>query len=152
MTTDRPPRAGWCVHYQTPDDTLHSSAPVKVKCKAGVLYERVWTDSNGQPIPFERRPCFLDGIKPKPGAAPCKKLQCPTKEEADQAAAKSRERIGKVLTAMTVVEAWKKGQQKGPAAGSLDCPICGGRLHVSMASNGHTIGKCETEGCVEWME
>lgn len=35
----------------------------------------------------------------------------------------------------------------------MTCPICGGLLRYSVAAyNGHIHGKCETEGCVQWME
>ena len=35
----------------------------------------------------------------------------------------------------------------------VECPVCKGKLHLSHAAvNGHVWGKCETAGCVEWME
>lgn len=35
----------------------------------------------------------------------------------------------------------------------VECPACKGRLHLSIAAyNGHVHGKCETDGCVAWME
>jgi hypothetical protein len=33
------------------------------------------------------------------------------------------------------------------------CPICQGRIFLSIAGcNGHMHGRCETTGCVSWME
>lgn len=35
----------------------------------------------------------------------------------------------------------------------MECPECKGRLHLSKCSyNGHVWGKCETEGCLTWMQ
>lgn len=36
---------------------------------------------------------------------------------------------------------------------TVPCPICGGKLHMSISGyNGHVWGKCETENCASWME
>jgi hypothetical protein len=38
-------------------------------------------------------------------------------------------------------------------SGVEECPACKGRLHMAhVGFNGHTHGKCETEGCLAWME
>lgn len=39
-------------------------------------------------------------------------------------------------------------------ADSIECPTgCGGRLYYRVASvNGHMHAKCDTKGCVQWME
>jgi hypothetical protein len=37
--------------------------------------------------------------------------------------------------------------------GEIKCPTCGGCLHWSRApENGHVWGRCETEGCVAWIQ
>jgi hypothetical protein len=37
--------------------------------------------------------------------------------------------------------------------GIEECPVCKGRLRLSHAAyNGHVHGRCETEGCLAWME
>ncbi len=42
---------------------------------------------------------------------------------------------------------------KSNARGTIECPICKGKLHYTVASlNGHVHGKCETENCLSWME
>ena len=47
---------------------------------------------------------------------------------------------------------------KPRSVGSLCCPVCNGggkqerTLHWSMASNGHIHARCDTQGCVAWME
>jgi len=36
--------------------------------------------------------------------------------------------------------------------GTVKCPKCGGNLHYFIAGNGHVRGKCDTPGCLSWME
>lgn len=39
------------------------------------------------------------------------------------------------------------------ARGEMECPICQGKLHYTIAGyNGHIWGKCETEDCLQWMQ
>lgn len=47
-----------------------------------------------------------------------------------------------------------KRQHKGHSwSGVIECPCCGGKLHVSHAAyNGHVHGQCETDECLSWME
>lgn len=60
----------------------------------------------------------------------------------------------KFLVALEVAGQWKA--KRKPAQDRqeiIECPICKGRLHLNQSSyNGHCNGRCETEGCVEWME
>lgn len=35
----------------------------------------------------------------------------------------------------------------------IECPACKGNLHLSISKgNNHVHGRCETKGCVAWME
>lgn len=61
--------------------------------------------------------------------------------------------VAKTLAAMSVVPEIKRKHKGKSWAGVVECPVCKGRLHVSHAAyNGHVHGKCETAGCVSWME
>lgn len=94
---------------------------------------------------------------PFPGALP--KERCPFYEEPtpeqvdadrrDMDAALERHRV-----AMKVASAWRvKPKPVCDRSETVDCPCCGGRLHLSQAAyNGHVHGHCETPGCVRWME
>lgn len=43
-------------------------------------------------------------------------------------------------------------EEKGPE-GVVPCPVCAGSLQWTRAeSNGHIWGKCETDGCLSWMQ
>lgn len=41
---------------------------------------------------------------------------------------------------------------KPGTAGETECPVCKGTLVWRMASNKHIHARCETVGCVAWME
>ena len=48
---------------------------------------------------------------------------------------------------------WRKAHKGKSASEVVECPACNGKLHLSISSyNGHVHGKCETAGCVSWME
>lgn len=51
-------------------------------------------------------------------------------------------------------DAKAKGLKKGHGGtGSIECPICKGRLNYSVAShNGHIWGACQNPTCVSWMQ
>ncbi len=53
-----------------------------------------------------------------------------------------------------ITENWRvKPKPAADRRGVVECPCCKSRLHLSQSSyNGHVHGKCETEGCVSWME
>jgi len=39
-------------------------------------------------------------------------------------------------------------------SGVIDCPVCKkeNSLNFAVSSNGHIHAKCDTDGCVRWME
>lgn len=113
---------------------------------------------------FKETPCAL-GIKAKLGAKPCmdghkceSPLElCPKWERQSlESAIERHARIEASFRHMAivgpVVAEWRKRKPIGKQE-IIECPACGGRLHLSQAaSNGHVHGQCETEGCVSWME
>jgi len=55
--------------------------------------------------------------------------------------------IGKAVTNI------KAKHGKTNAKGTMGCPLCGGKLHYTVAAlNGHVWGACETKNCLSWME
>lgn len=63
---------------------------------------------------------------------------------------KTEEILRLVMPIMIGMKKRHKGQR---AKEVIECPKCKGRLHLSIAAtNGHVWGKCETEGCLAWME
>lgn len=62
--------------------------------------------------------------------------------------------LDKAVAALNVASAWRVTPKPANDRHEvIECPVCKGRLHLSQSAyNGHVHGKCETEGCVSWME
>jgi len=134
----------WCIYYRYNRDPK----PGENTCEAGIDLE-AWHGTK-----FASRPCFLDERgQSKPDAMPCPKIRRPTAEEI----AAHKEWIEKRMTLQGVVMVgiapWRSAHKGKSASEIVECPACKGRLHLSIAAyNGHVHGRCETEGCVSWVE
>lgn len=61
--------------------------------------------------------------------------------------------FGRIIDALKVIEPWRKKHRGTSHREVIECPCCKGKLHLSIAaSNGHVWGKCETAGCLSWIE
>lgn len=109
-------------------------------CKAGVRYDDV------KPLP-----CITEYLRGKPRV--CDKYEEPSADEVAAYRAMldaSMERHAKAAPVLMELRKKYKGQSW---RGTIDCPVCDGRLHISIAGyNGHMHGRCETAGCLSWME
>ena len=133
--------AGWCIHYRAPSDDVTT-------CEAGVKFD----DMHG--VKFALRPCFLnkDGSS-KPDAMPCEYLRRPTPEEIADHEKWIEGRMARMGTVMKAIRPWRDAHKRQSACEVVECPICKGRLHLSISGyNGHIHGGCETPDCVSWME
>ncbi len=137
--------ATWCVHYRSPNG--QNGEEVKT-CDAGVTYAFF------HGVKFDRRPCFLDTKgNSKPDAMACAHILRPTAEEIATHAKWVKERGQKVLAVIVAIEPLRKKYRGSGGAEVLACPGCAGKLRIVIArSNGHASAKCETPGCVEFME
>lgn len=124
------------------------------ECKAGVNYREL----AGAPALgcMTRIPCTF-GFEPKGGPrVECSKMERPSRAEAEQTVAAGEAAIERHMRAFRAAhdDAKAQGLKRGRGgAASIACPICGGMLtYVVAAYNGHMHAKCETEGCVSWME
>lgn len=157
-------KQGTCKHY---NGIMHEI------CDAGVNYNKQF---GSQPGVLLRLPCIQFEVRPqgKKGTyiglddipvrnefdrrgqqeGSCDKLQLPTDAEirADQEDAAAR--MDRLKLALSAASAWRtKGRPTHSRAETITCPACGGKLHLSQLSyNGHVHGRCETPGCVSWME
>ena len=140
-------RAGWCIHYRRPP--LYYEEDKTWVCGAGVNLREAWDG-----VIQDKKPCFLDDKgNSKPDALPCAQLRRPTPEEIAEHAAWRDEYMKKQIAVMTGISEWRKKHKGKSHAEIIECPACKGRLHLSIAAyNGHVHGKCETDGCVAWME
>ena len=75
-----------------------------------------------------------------------------TREHGEARADAIEASLNRMRVVGSVVAEWRKKLPRGKAE-VIECPACKGRLHLSQAaSNGHVHGKCETNGCVSWVE
>ena len=96
-------------------------------------------------------PC-IGGHKASDVLALCQKWERRSLEHAEKRADAIEEAMERMTVVMPVVNAWRDKKPFGKQE-VIECPKCKGRLHLSQSSyNGHVHGKCETEGCVSWME
>ncbi len=140
-------RAGWCIHYKAPPRGLRPVEPHV--CEAGVNIETAFGGTK-----FHTRPCFLtERGESKPDAAPCEHLRRPTSTEIEQHEKWLDEHLKKMADVMAAIAPWRKQHKGKNFAEVVECPACKGRLHLSIAAyNSHVHGRCETAGCVSWME
>lgn len=139
--------AGWCIHYSGISD---GKGGWVTSCEKGVEYSTF----RGEGKTHGMQPCFLtEKGESKPDALPCEHLRRPTPEEIAEHETWIEAHMNKMRLVMTTIRPWRaahKGQNFGEV---VDCPACQGRLHLSIAAyNGHVHGRCETVGCVSWME
>ena len=59
-----------------------------------------------------------------------------------------------ILEGLRIASEWRvKPKPKSDRREVVECPICKGKLLLSQSAyNGHVWGKCETAGCLTWME
>ena len=143
-------------------------------CKAGVNYHDAFDGK--KPGIFLRMPCIQRHETPVHGKGtyirfgepsilddvdrrgevmtPCSLYQEPTQDQIDQYRKEMDARWGKTLAANKVAAEWRVvPKPSADRVDVVDCPVCKGRLHLSQSSyNGYVDGKCETDGCVAWME
>lgn len=137
---------GWCIHYKGPPSFLEKDQ--RHVCEAGVDIQETFGGTK-----FGVWPCFLEKGLSKPGALSCPHLQRPTAEEITAHEEWVEGRMSKMALVFKAIEPWRKKHKGKSAQEVVECPACKGRLHLSISSyNGHVHGKCETDGCVSWME
>lgn len=145
---------GQCKHF---NGTQHDL------CDRGVRYEQFspgipcikWTPISARggtylepgEEPAERRPWKYEG-------KPCPFYEEPSDAEVQAEREKMERAFANVKVALAVASTWRtRLKPTVDRHDVIECPVCKGRLHLSQSSyNGHVHGKCETEGCVSWME
>jgi hypothetical protein len=116
-------------------------------CSAGVPYSSL-------PQLFDEKPCFLTKTgESKPGAGHCPQMRRPTPDEIEAREEWQKQRMETLFTVLQGIGEWRAKHEGKSHSDVVECPACKGRLHLSIAAyNGHVHGKCETDGCVAWME
>lgn len=116
-------------------------------CLAGVRYQDLVPDGK-EPSARASMPCM---DKYNPSGTTCEKREPHTREEAEarwRALNGSGERTMKAIRAIA-----DHIKATGKYADIIDCPNCGNRLGYGKArSNGHVHARCDTPGCVSFMQ
>jgi len=155
---DRPHWVHICRHFTNGADALNKKC-----CLAGVHYD----DATAKPDvagSAYRMACHAPnedhGMKVLAETGPagtCDKFSELSEEELRQQEIDSEAAFAEATRRMVlvgpIISAMKKKYKGKSIKGVKTCPVCGGKLHMSHSGyNGHVWGKCETEGCVAWME
>lgn len=151
-------RHGRCIHFNgIPNE----------RCERGVSYKVNWPDGPKPCIKLihksERGGTYLKPgevpaeTKPFPGAdtaKPCPFYKEPTDEQVQEHRKELDAAFKQTVVALKVASDWRvKPKPKTDRHEVVECPVCKGKLHLHQSAyNGHVHGRCETEGCVSWME
>jgi hypothetical protein len=112
-------------------------------CKAGVRYDSFPSDRKIPCIPLKSNPN-------KPGF--CLKKRMPTDEEVKATIQMMQDHDREMRSIFPLIAEMKKRHAGTGGMQVVQCPTCGGKLTMTVASNGHTRGRCSTEGCHCWLE
>lgn len=132
----------YCQHYDP--------QPRGKGCKAGQDIKAIQNVQVGQ-RKLKWGPC-IEGHTLADPTAHCPKWIRRTREMGEARADRVARGMALMEKVMPVVDAWRTRPPTNKAE-VIKCPACEGRLHLSQSGyNGHVHGKCETKGCVSWME
>jgi len=144
----------YCQHYDPNAILMVGGEEPTGICKAGVNYVETFGSSPGI---FQRIPCTSGGEKTKDELCEmCPKWLQSTRQQGESRADRNEASEKRMALIFPVIGKWRRGWSKKNRVGKeevIECPACKGELHLSQAAyNGHVWGKCETDGCVNWME
>lgn len=115
---------------------VHDTGPWDGECAVGVRYADM-QDTSQLPVRY---------ICTSPeSTVSCAKRQLPTLAEVEEKECDQRKRMERMILVSDMID--RTGQQSG----TIDCLFCDGKLHFSVASNGHRAVRC-TNRCVLWIE
>lgn len=142
----------YCQHYEPQRGMLNDSNWCAVGCDRDAV--RVTPSEEDQAKGVFGQPCLSGHLLPDPTAV-CTRWIRRTREMGEARADGIEAFFRQMELVGPVVKAWRTWTKKNRVSKAevIQCPACAGRLHLSQAAyNGHVHGKCETEGCVSWME
>ena len=123
------------------------------RCDAGVNYrEHVGGPNLGWCL---RMPCVrVGGINRDPSeVVECDLYEEPSSEEIAESNAELQRLLDRIEMTIPLIERIKREHRGEIWTGTEPCPVCGAKLSLShSAINGHVCVKCETDGCVSWVE
>lgn len=132
---------------------IHFNGIMEKRCRAGMVYDEI--DAGNRVAYRAKLPCHKPDKHLPEGETQCAcpHVEFPSEEEVQRQLDDHEAHIKKMRLALEVIDPIRKEQEGKNWRGVIECPNCKGKLHVSHAAcNGHVHAKCETEGCVAWME
>ena len=146
-------KQGHCVHFTGIGNPC---------CSIGVNYRKhVGGSQMGWAL---RLPCILETsaslktLSEEQRAEVEKKITCayyrePTAKEIADSEHAHKTAIEKLMLTIPLCARIKREHKGQSWQGVEECPVCKGKLHLSHSGvNGHIWGKCETKGCIKWIE
>lgn len=137
---------------------VHFNGLMNKTCAAGCNYDEM---DAGKKIPYRSAlPCFKPDEEERKELekhgieqATCEHRRFMTEEEFAECLREKEAERAKLHLALAAVKPIREQYAGKNWSGTIECPACKGRLHVRhAASNGHIHARCETEGCISWME
>lgn len=127
---------------------IHFNGTQNDACEVGMAYSTFRQKDGYMPIPCLRGGSF------KGETVECPKRQWPTDEEVKAELDEHAAHTKKFMAVLPIIQRLKKDYAGKNWSGVEPCPVCGGKLHLSIAGayNGHVHGSCETPDCLRWME
>ena len=141
MIVDRK-KKGQCIHFNGVQND---------ECKAGINYKEI---CGGQEKGiFARLPCLNTEYQKPDEQVNCEKYSEPTDQEIIDYGNWHNEHMDKMRKVMVGIKPWRDAHQNESFQEVVECPVCKGRLHLSISSyNSHVHGNCASDDCVSWME
>lgn len=137
----------YCAHYAPGVGASFKDDYCALKCGASEMMRKA-REMDGQP---RLAPC-IGGHNCANVHAICPKWERRSLEHAEARADSIEKHLRQMELVDPVVREWRNKQPIGKAE-VIECPACKGLLHLSQSSyNGHVHGRCETPGCVRWLE
>jgi hypothetical protein len=129
------------LHDQIANKCIHFNGMINEVCEAGIRYKDI-----------NDLPCVRESVEAK-AEHQCPKCEWPTEEYIENYLAIIAEADARMEKATDLCNKIKTEQKGKNWQGIEVCPACGGKLHLSHAGyNGHLWGRCETAGCLAWIE
>lgn len=140
------------------DTCKHFNGILNDACDIGVRYNDVTPDPQ-QPGRALRLPCFTRCRFESPTAVAefnrrltCPAFELPTDAEIEADEQQFAEAVSRLGGAIPLILRIKKEHRGHDWSGTEKCPACGASLHLSHAPNGHVWAKCDTDGCISFIE
>ena len=122
------------------------------KPKPGALNVSEWCMKGALKPPLRDMPCVGGHERFDDPTTVCEHWLRRTREMGEALADSFEKEMKDMQLLGPILSEWRKKEPIGKQE-IIECPVCEGKLNLSQSSyNGHVHGRCETDGCFNWME